>query len=178
MDISKFYNLVNDFPSKGKSSIDIASLMSNVEAFNYSVTWLENLTKKYNIDNIVAIETRGFIWGAPVAYASGIPLHLARKSQRIPKPTVEKRFASRDRLYSLCLQKDADIFGNVMVIDDVIVSGATHLAVGELLTTHFGIATANQFHASIIEIQNLWGSTQVLKDKGYSIECLSTHLIT
>ena len=173
MDISKFFSSVDDFPFKGKSTIDISGLMSNTDVFNYSVTWLVDLAKKYSIDNIVAIETRGFIWGPAAAYASNLPLHLARKPQRIPRPAVEKKFASRDRLYSLCLQKDADIFGNVMIIDDVTVSGATHLAVGELLTEHFGIPPANQLHASIIKVPNLWASPQILKDNGYHEEYLT-----
>lgn len=174
MDISKFFSRVEDFPFKGKTAIDISKLMSDTEVFDYSVSWLVDLAKKYNIDNIVAIETRGFIWGAPAAFASKLPLHLARKPMRIPRPAIEKKFSSRGRPYSLSLQEDANIFGNVMIVDDIIVSSATHLAVGELLTEHFGILPANQLHASIIEIRDNCHGTQILRDKGYLAEYLTT----
>jgi adenine phosphoribosyltransferase len=173
MDISKFFNKVDDFPFKGKTSMDISKLMSTPEVFNYSVSWLVDLVKKYNIDNIVAIETRGFIWGAPTAFESKIPLHLARKPYRIPRPVFEKKFSSRNRPYSMNLQQDANIFGNVMIVDDIIVSSATHAAVGELLTEHFNIAPSNQLHVSIIEVNNYWQGTQLLKDKGYLAESLT-----
>jgi adenine phosphoribosyltransferase len=174
MDISKFFSRVDDFPFKGKTAIDISGLMSTPEVFDYSVSWLVDLVKKYNIDCIVAIETRGFIWGAPTAFAAKLPLHLARKPMRIPRPAFEKKFLTRGRPYSLSIQEDANIFGNVMVIDDIIVSSATHIAVGELLTEHFGILPVNQLHASVIQIQDNFQGTQILRDKGYLAECLIT----
>jgi adenine phosphoribosyltransferase len=175
MDISKFYSRVPDWPVKGNVAADISQLLVNPEVFSYSVEWLIELTNKYNIDNIVAIETRGSIWASPLAFAAKLPLHLARKPLRIPRPVAEVRFITRKRHYSLNIQKDANISGNVIVIDDIMASGSTHLGVGELLTEHFGVAPSNQLHASIIEIKDHWVGRQILLDKGYAVESLMTN---
>jgi adenine phosphoribosyltransferase len=173
MDISKFYTTVPDWIWKGNAASDISQLLANPDVFSYSVERLTELTKKYNIDNIVAIETRGFIWASALAFSAKLPLHLARKPLRIPRPVVESRFMSRSRHYSLSIQKDANIHGNVMVVDDILVSGSTLNAVGELLKEHFGILPANQLHTSIIAIKD-WQGKKMLLDKGYLVENLVT----
>jgi adenine phosphoribosyltransferase len=172
MDISKFYNLVPDFPRPGNTASDISRLLANPEVFAYSVEWLLELSKKHKIDNIVAIETRGFIWGSALAFAAKLPLHLARKPLRIPHPVFESKFTSRNRHYSLSIQKDSNIHGNVMIVDDIVVSGATHSSVGELLKEHFGVPLSNQLHASVVEIKDRWKGKQALLDKGYTVESL------
>jgi adenine phosphoribosyltransferase len=177
MDISGYYSRVPDWPVKGNVASDISQLLVNPKVFSYSVEWLIELTNKYNIDNIVAIETRGFIWASALAFAAKLPLHLARKPLRIPRPVAEARFMTRGRHYSLNIQKDANIYGNVIVIDDLLVSGSTHLGVGELLTEHFGVAPSNQVHASIIEIKDHWLGRQILLNKGYTVENLMTNSV-
>lgn len=173
MDISKYYSLVPDFPRLGNTASDLSRLLSNPEVFAYSVEWLLELSKKYNIDNIVAIETRGFIWGSALAFAAKLPLHLARKPLRIPYPVFESKFTSRNRHYSLNIQKDSNIHGNVIVIDDILSSGSTLNAVGGLLKEHFGISPANQLHAPIIAFTYLQGK-KMLSDQGYLVENLVT----
>lgn len=173
MDISKFITWVNDFPIKGSNAIDTSKLFSNSEIFNYTISQSLELAKEFNIDNIVAIETRGFIWGSALAFASKLPLHLARKPYRIPQPVFEKKFTSRSRPYSLNIEKNANIYGNVMIVDDILVSGATHLAVGELLTEHFNILPSNQFHISIIEPVTSWNGKNMLLNAGYNVSTLT-----
>jgi len=172
MDISQYYSLVPDFLRPGNTASDISQLLANPEVFAYSVEWLVELSKKHNIDNIIAIETRGFIWGSALAFATKLPLHLARKPLRIPHPVFESKFTSRNRHYSLSIQQDAKIYGNVMIVDDIVVSGATHASVGELLKEHFGIPLTNQLHASIVEIKDRWKGREALLSKGYTIESL------
>jgi adenine phosphoribosyltransferase len=173
MDISNFYTTVPDWIWKGNEASDISQLLVNPDVFSYSVKWLTELTKKYNIDNIVAIETKGFIWASALAFSAKLPLHLARKPLTIPRPVVESRFMSRGRHYSLSIQKDSNIHGNVIVIDDILSSGSTLNAIGGLLKEHFGIAPANQLHAPIIAFNYLQGK-KMLSDQGYLVENLIT----
>ena len=173
MDISNFYTTVPDWIWKGNEASDISQLLVNPDVFSYSVEWLTELTKKYNIDNIVAIETKGFIWASALAFSAKLPLHLAMKPLKIPRPVIECRFMSRGRNYSLNIQKDANIHGNVIVIDDILSSGSTLNAVGGLLKEHFGISPANQLHAPIIAFKYLQGK-KMLSDQGYLVENLVT----
>jgi adenine phosphoribosyltransferase len=173
MDIKPYINIVYDFLVKGSNALDMSSLMSSPEVFNYCIDWYIELATANKIDHIVAIETRGFVWASAVAYKTKLPLHLARKPFVLPGGNYNKKFSSRGRPYSLSMMKSSRIIGKVMVIDDTLVSGATFDAVGDMLTEHWDILPNNQYHAALIYSKSFPGQ-QFLIDKGYNVDYLAS----
>ena len=86
---------VEGFPKEGIVFYDITSILSNPAAFKFCVSEMVNMYENADIDGIVAVEARGFLFAAPVAERLGIPLILARKKGKLPGKTMEKSFALR-----------------------------------------------------------------------------------
>lgn len=171
MDLLKYIDVVYNFPTNGKNGLELTKLYADPPAFNYVINWFCDYAKNNNIDHIVGIETRGLIWGAAIAAKTEIPFHLARKPYNLPGDIVRKRFTTRGRHGNLTMVTTNKIEGNVLVVDDVIVSGDTFAAAGELLTEAFFILPSNQFHASVILAGNRNGVNN-LTNKGYNVTTL------
>lgn len=172
MNIDSLVKVIYDFPYKGRITMDMSPLYTTSEAFNFCVDWLAELVKSNNIEHIVAIETRGFLAAAAVAYETKLPLHLARKTILMPGEFVTKKFTQRGKPYVLSLSKTMSISGNVMIFDDIVASGATLNAVGEMLTEHWNIAPQNQLHTALVYSVASQGE-QMLLDAGYMMSYLA-----
>ncbi|MCK5199732.1 MAG: adenine phosphoribosyltransferase, partial [Spirochaetales bacterium] len=83
---------VEGFPKEGIVFYDITSILSNPAAFNFCISEMVTKYKDADIDGIVAVEARGFLFAAPAAERLGIPLILARKKGKLPGKTMEKSF--------------------------------------------------------------------------------------
>jgi adenine phosphoribosyltransferase len=171
MNIQPLVKVVYDFPFKGRVTMDMSPLYTTPEAFNFCVSWLTELVKSNNIEHIVAIETRGFLTASAVAYETKLPLHLVRKTRLMPGEFVTKDFTQRQRPYTLSLSKTTPISGNVMIFDDIVASGSTLNAVGEMLTEHWNIAPKNQLHTALVYSVASQGE-QMLLDAGYMVSYL------
>ena len=87
-DLRRFIPDVPDFPKTGIVFKDITPLLSDASAFRFTVDCLAERLSAAGAQEILAIESRGFIFGAAVAAAMGVPLHLVRKPGRLPRDTV------------------------------------------------------------------------------------------
>ena len=87
-----------------------------------------------HVDKIVSIDARGFLYGAPIAYALGLPLTLVRKNKKLPGPTNRKKFKTEYSEEIVEIQKhDIKRGERVIIVDDIIATGGTLKAVAELL---------------------------------------------
>lgn len=135
MDLKKHISDLPDFPKPGITFRDISPLLNSPEAFRHAVAGMAALVSSANVSSIVAIESRGFLFAAPVAHHLGIPLVLVRKPGKLPGELIRIEYGleyGNDALEikSGLLSKEA----RVAVIDDVLATGGTAGATGELIT--------------------------------------------
>lgn len=134
MKIQDYIAEVPDFPKKGIAFKDITPLLKTPEAFKQVVDKMAVFVKKHHANVIVAPEARGFLFAAPVAYASHTSLVLVRKVGKLPRKTVQKEY---DLEYGRTIlemhQGDIQPGDKVVIIDDVLATGGTIEAIAELI---------------------------------------------
>jgi adenine phosphoribosyltransferase len=123
---------VPDFPQAGIIFRDITPLLGNGEALRAAV---DALAQAYpEIDSVVGIESRGFILGAPVAYALRVGMVPVRKLGRLPRATERADYALEYGVNTVEIHADALRPGErVLIVDDVLATGGTAAATAELV---------------------------------------------
>lgn len=169
MDIKQVIRTVDDFPKPGVKFLDVTSILEDAGAFRKTINWLVKQSAKYDTDCIVAIDARGFIWGAALASEIQVPLFLARKPGKLPGNVITKEYDTEYSTASLSMLADGDIHGNVMIVDDILATGGTLNAVGSMLTEHWNIPAKNQTHCVIANLDFLPGK-KLLTSVGYNLE--------
>ena len=150
---------VPDFPQAGIVFRDITPLLGDGAALRYAV---DALARAYpGVDSVVGIESRGFILGAPVAYALGIGMVLVRKAGRLPRATERADYALEYGANTLEIHIDALRPGErVLIVDDVLATGGTAAATAELVE-RLGGAVAGI--AVLIELPDLGGRERLAR---------------
>lgn len=171
MDLKQVIRTVNDFPKPGVKFLDVTSILENPQAFRRTVNWLIKLAAIYQIESVVAIDARGFIWGGAVANELRCSLHLARKPGKLPGNIVTNTYNTEYSTASLSMLKDVKIKGPVLIIDDILATGGTLNAVGKLLESEFDIKPQQQVHAVIANLDFLPGK-EFLTSNGFTVEHL------
>lgn len=125
---------IPDFPKPGIEFRDISTLLSDGAGFAASIDALVALAKPLNPDRIVAIDARGFLFGAPVAVALGAGVIPARKKGKLPGATLGVDYALEYGTDRLELHVGAVLPGHrALIVDDLIATGGTALACVNLL---------------------------------------------
>jgi len=174
MDIKQIIKTVDGFPHAGVKFLDITSILSNPEAFKYTVDQFTLLAESNNIKSIVAVDARGFIWAGAVAIATGLPLFLARKPGKLPGSTFSIEYATEYSTTSVGMQVSQAVVGPVMIIDDIIATGGTLDAVGQIITELWKIESKDQLHAAIADLSFLPGRQRLL-DSGCRVASIVTY---
>ena len=132
--IKKYIRDIPDFPEPGVIFKDITPLLNKSEAFRKTIRAFEEKLAGKKIDKIVAIESRGFILGAPVAERIGAGLVLARKPGKLPAKTLKESFKLEYGEDALEIHEDAIKQGeHIVIIDDVLATGGTMHATANLV---------------------------------------------
>ena len=150
---------IPDFPKPGILFRDITPLLADPKAFHMVIDALVENFIGQDIDAVVAIDSRGFIFGAPLASRLNTSFVPARKPGKLPSETVSVAYALEYGEASLEMHKDALSPGdNVVVIDDLLATGGTAAAVGELVLSQGAHVAA---YAFVIEIGALGGRSKL-----------------
>jgi len=150
---------VNDFPKKGIVFLDITTLIGDKDAFKFAVDELVNRYKDKNIDYIVSMESRGFIFGAALAYALGCGLVPVRKKGKLPAKTYSTEYELEYGTDTLEIHKDAFEKGKrVLILDDLLATGGTTCAVIDLVKILGGEIVEASF---VIELEFLKGREKI-----------------
>lgn len=161
---------IPDFPVPGILFRDITPLMRVPEAFKYVIDQLADRFKDDTPDAIVAVESRGFLFGAPLAHQMGVPFVPARKPGKLPAATYSTEFALEYGNSSLELHTDGIRAGErVLVVDDLLATGGTLAATARLVEMAGGVVSGI---CVIIELSQLEGRRQLA---GYDIYSLITY---
>lgn len=163
---------VPDWPKPGIQFFDICSIIEHPEAFEWTVRSLTTVCKENGCDAIVSPDARGFLWGAPVAFASHVPLHLARKPGKLPGEIVSQSYAYEYSTASISMQANCALQNRrVLILDDVLATGGTALAIVDLLTGHFGLAPEHIRVAAVLNLKFLPGESRLV-ERGVRVHSL------
>ena len=134
MDLCKEIRKIPGFPKPGILFYDITSVFTSPTAFKYVMDSMSEIYKDTEIDGIIAIESRGFLLGAPFALEKKVPLVLARKSGKLPGDTVRQAYSLEYGEETLEIHT-ADLTPGKkwLIVDDLIATGGTLEAVAKMI---------------------------------------------
>ena len=134
MDLKSLIRDVPDFPQPGILFRDITPLLHEPQAFRYVIGRFAEHYRAAAIDAIVAIESRGFIFGAPLAAEIGLPFVPVRKPGKLPAAHMSIEYSLEYGTSQLDIHEDALVRGaNVLIIDDLLATGGTAMATAKLV---------------------------------------------
>ena len=138
MDLSNWISDVPDFPQKGIVFKDITPLLQEPAAFSHAIDRFEERYRAAGIQHVVAIEARGFIFGAPLALRLGAAFVPVRKRGKLPRRTVGVEYGLEYGKEAVELHQDGVVPGQrVLIVDDVLATGGTAAAAKGLIE-HLG----------------------------------------
>jgi adenine phosphoribosyltransferase len=158
---------VPDFPKKGIVFKDITPVLADRKLFREVIDALVARWKDERIDKVVGIESRGFIFAAPLAYALGAGFTMVRKPGKLPWDVIREAYALEYGEAMLELHVDAVGPGErVLVVDDVLATGGTADAVGRLVARQGAELVAYSF---LVELSFLHGARKLGEAKVHSL---------
>ena len=155
MDLKAYIRDIPDFPTPGILFKDITPLLRDSRAFRYVVGEFHRRYANQSIDVVVAVEARGFLFGAPLAFSLGLPLALSRKHGKLPFECINAEYALEYGTAILEMHKDAVTAGQrVLLVDDLLATGGT-LAASARLVEELGASVSGM--ALVVELTELAG---------------------
>ena len=169
MNLKDYIRSIPDYPKKGILFRDITTLIKDEKAFSETINQIIERSKKYKIDKIAAIESRGFVFASAVSYLLKKPFILLRKKNKLPAETHSVDFELEYGTATIEVHKDSiNKDDSVLIIDDLIATGGTAEAAGKLVKMSGGKVAAFIF---AINLFDLGGSDNLVKNK-YKVENL------
>ncbi len=169
MDLKDYIRSIKDYPKKGILFRDITTLIKNETAFQETINQIVERSKKFKVDKIAAIESRGFVFASAVSYILKKPFIMLRKKNKLPADVHSVDFELEYGTATIEVHKDSiSENDSVVIIDDLIATGGTAEAAAKLVEVSKGNIAAFIF---VINLFDLGGCDNLLK-KGYKVENL------
>jgi len=164
MDLARLIRSIPDFPIKGILFRDITTLIRDGEAFQEAIDVMVEHYIDADIDVVAAIEARGWIFGAPLAYELGAGFVPIRKPSKLPAEKISATYSLEYGSNTLEMHKDAITPGTkVLIVDDLLATGGSAKAAAELIEKLGGKVVGLAF---LIELVDLHGKDRL---KGYDV---------
>ena len=142
MDLKDYIRDVPDFPEPGILFKDITPLLGDVDAFDYTISRLVERYRDADFDAIVLIESRGFLFGAPLAHALGKPIVPVRKPGKLPAATHSMEYQLEYGSSTMEIHVDGVEQGQkVLIVDDLLATGGTLAATARLVEMAGGVVS-------------------------------------
>ncbi|WP_434749754.1 adenine phosphoribosyltransferase [Paenibacillus amylolyticus] len=159
MDFKEYIRVIPDFPQPGISFKDITTLLKDGEMYRNAINELKQMVSDLKIDVIAGPEARGFVVGAPLAYALGVGFAPIRKSGKLPGATIEAGYDLEYGKDTLAMHTDAIEKGqNVLIADDLLATGGTIATSINLIEQLGGNVVGTAF---LIELSDLNGRAKL-----------------
>ena len=169
MELKDYIRSIKDYPKKGILFRDITTLIKNEKAFKECIDQIVDRTKKFKVDKIAAIESRGFVFASAVSYILNKPFILLRKKNKLPAETHSVDFQLEYGTATIEVHKDSiEENDSVLIIDDLIATGGTAEAAAKLVEISNGSVSGFIF---VINLFDLGGCDKLIK-QGYKVENL------
>ncbi|MGB3492405.1 MAG: adenine phosphoribosyltransferase [Elainellaceae cyanobacterium] len=134
MDLRSLIRDIPDFPKPGILFRDITTLLSNPDGLKFAIDQLAEKFSDYSIDYVVGMESRGFIFGTPIAYCLGAGFVPVRKPGKLPADVHRVEYELEYGSDRLEVHQDAfPVSSNVLIVDDLIATGGTAAATAQLI---------------------------------------------
>ncbi len=144
---------VPDYPKEGIMFRDVTSLMQDPQAFAQVIDLFKAKFENKGITTIVGTEARGFIFGAPLAYAMGVAFVPVRKPGKLPRATLSQDYALEYGTDTLQIHTDAIKAGDsVLLVDDLLATGGTMDATAHLVRQLGGTVFGSAFVVTLPEL--------------------------
>lgn len=167
MDLKSKIRIINDFPKPGISFKDITTLLKDGEGYREMSDGLIEIAKTFDFDLVASPEARGFIAGAPVAYALKKGFIPVRKPGKLPAPAITQPYGLEYGANEVQIHIDSVKKGQkVLIIDDLLATGGTAMAAAKLVESLGGVVVGFIF---VSELTALDGR-DLLKD--YTVKTL------
>ena len=155
---------IKDFPEEGIVFRDVTGILQEADGLKLAIDGLEKNLNGLDFDLIVGPESRGFIFGMPIAYNMHKPFILVRKPGKLPRETIREEYALEYGTSELEIHKDSIKPGQkVVIIDDLIATGGTTKAIINLIERLGGEVVKIDF---LMELKGLKGRDIL---KGYDV---------
>ena len=169
MDLKDYIRSIKDYPKKGILFRDITTLIKNEKAFKECIDQIIERTKKFKIDKIAAVESRGFVFASAVSYILNKPFILFRKKNKLPAETHSVDFQLEYGTATIEVHKDSiEENDSVLIIDDLVATGGTAEAAAKLVEISKGKVAGFIF---VINLFDLGGCEKLIKSN-YKVENL------
>ena len=169
MNLKDFIRSIPNYPKKGILFRDITTLIKNEKAFSEAINQIIQRSKKYKIDKIAAIESRGFVFASAVSYILKKPFIMLRKKNKLPAEVYSIDFKLEYGTATIETHKDSfNVNDKVLIIDDLIATGGTAKAAAKLIEMSGASVVSFIF---VINLFDLNGSENLIKE-GYKVENL------
>ena len=169
MNLKEYIRSIPDYPKKGILFRDITTLIKNEKAFEETVNQIIERSKKYKVDKIAAIESRGFVFASAVSYLLKKPFIMLRKKNKLPADVHSVDFELEYGTATIEVHKDSiNEKDEVLIIDDLIATGGTAEAAAKLVEISDGKVAGFVFVINLFDL----GGCDKLIDKNYKVENL------
>lgn len=132
--LEEYVRSIPDFPEEGIIFRDVTSVLQDADGLALAIDTMQDLIKDLEFDVVVGPESRGFIFGTPIAYINHKPFVLIRKKGKLPCETIEKEYALEYGTATIEMHKDSIKPGQkVLIVDDLVATGGTTQAMIDLI---------------------------------------------
>lgn len=167
--VEDYIKSIPDFPKEGIIFRDVTSVLESEEGYSLAIDELNKLLDGEDYNLIAGTESRGFIFGAPLAYINKKGFIPVRKKGKLPRETVEASYDLEYGSSTIEIHKDAIKPGDkVILVDDLIATGGTIKAAASLIEQLGGEVVKMVF---LIELPAL-GGRKLLEAEGYKVESI------
>ncbi len=161
MELKGYIRSIQDYPKEGILFRDITTLLKDKDAFKLAIDKMAEQVKDKKVDLIVGAESRGFLIGSALAYKMNCGFIPVRKKGKLPYKTISEEYALEYGTDTLYMHEDAIKKGdNVLVVDDLIATGGTALAMIKMVEKLGGNVVGSSF---LIELEELNGRKEIEK---------------
>ena len=161
---------IPDFPKSGILFKDITPVLADAAAFQEVIDCFAEQAQAWAPDTVAGIESRGFLFGAPLAVALGLGFVPIRKAGKLPHQTIQQAYALEYGAAAVEVHRDAVLPGQrVLIVDDLLATGGTASAAARLIETLGGTVTGFSF---LIALNALGGRAAL---ENYHVQALLTY---
>lgn len=167
--IEEYVRSIPDFPEPGIIFRDVTSILQDADGLKLAIDLMQEKLKDVEFDVIAGTESRGFIFGAPIAYNLNKPLVLVRKKGKLPCATVSREYDLEYGSAIIEMHKDSILPGQkVVLVDDLIATGGTIEAAAKLIEELGGEVIKIVF---LMELAGLKGREKLAQYNVESVIC-------
>ena len=167
--LEEYVRSIPDFPEEGIIFRDVTSVLQDADGLTLAIDTMQGLIKDLDFDVVVGPESRGFIFGTPIAYINHKPFVLIRKKGKLPCETVEKEYELEYGTATIEMHKDSIKPGQkVLIVDDLVATGGTTQAMIDLIESLGGEVVGI---VVMIELAGLKGRERLSKYRLESAIC-------